>query len=289
MANSFAVATGSGAAVTVTTSSSVTLAAGDVLVVGVLTPSNSTTVSGVVFNSGAQSLSSVDNQTINATTACNLHVWALVSGSAGTGTVTGTLSLAVNCAIIACVITGAASGVGYRDTAQKTSGSSTTPSLTITSEAGDDALAFVGFRNTNSSWTADSSPVSELGTITSGTGTSHVRISLLRETGSASTSPSGVAGSSKDWVAVGFNINAATAGASPNRVRQAQAMLRAAANAHRQARAALLRTIANSAPLPRAFSNTLYGTATPGTGLSGVGHDRNGAASRLRRIKRRRN
>ena len=209
MANSFTVATGSASASTVTTSSSLTLASGDVLVVGVITPTNTTTVSGVVFNSGAQSLTSVDNQTISATTSCNLHVWALVSGSTGTGTVTGTLSLAGNCAIIACVISGAASGAGYRDTAQKTSGSSNAPSLTITSEAGDDALAFIGFRNTNSSWTPDSSPVSELGTITSGTGTSHVRISLLRETGSASTSPSGVAGSSKDWVAVGFNVNAA--------------------------------------------------------------------------------
>ena len=129
----------------------------------------------------SQALASVDNQTISATTSSNLHVWELVGGSAGTGTVTATVSVSGNIAIIACVVSGAASGAGYRDTAQKTSGSSTTPSLSITSEAGDDALAFVGFRNTNSSWTADSSPVSELATITSGAGTSHVRIALLRE------------------------------------------------------------------------------------------------------------
>ena len=208
MANSFSTATGSAGATTVTTSSSMTLASGEKLVVGVITPANTTTISGVVFNSGAQSLTSVTNQTISAGTSCNLHVWELVGGSAGTGTVTATASISAFLGIIACVVSGSASGAGYRDTAQKTSGSSTTPSLSITSESGDDALAFVGWRNTNGTWTPDSSPVSELATITSGTGTSHVRISLLRETGAASTSPSGVISASRDWVAVGFNINA---------------------------------------------------------------------------------
>ena len=76
---------------------------------------------------------------------------------------------------------------------------------------------------------------------------------------------------------------------SIDRARQARAALRMAANARRIARAFLLRAIQNNAPLARSFVNAQYGTTPPGTGLSGVGHDGGHAASRLRRIKRRRN
>lgn len=76
---------------------------------------------------------------------------------------------------------------------------------------------------------------------------------------------------------------------SIDRARQARAALRMAANARRIASAQLLRLIQGNAPLARSFVNAQYGTATPGTGLSGVGHDGGHAASRLRRIKRRRN
>lgn len=76
---------------------------------------------------------------------------------------------------------------------------------------------------------------------------------------------------------------------SIDRVRQARAALRMAANARRIASAQLLRLIQGNAPLARSVANASYGTTTPGTGLSGVGHDGGHAASRLRRIKRRRN
>ena len=272
---------------TLTSAGSLTVVAGDTISVGVVTDSSTRSVTSVVFNSGAQSLSLVDTQTASTTT--RLEVWEITAPSAGTGTITVNLNGTSIFAFAATLHNGAASGAGYRDAAAKTSATaSTTQSLTITSATNDLAFAYLGYKNTNGTWTADSSPVASLGSQTTGSGTSHSRIAVLTETGAASTSPSSTTSASKDWCMIGFNLNLAGAGADPDRVRQMRASQRRQATAQRQRNMVLSTALAQNTPIARAVSNAAFGTATPGTGLSGVGIDGRNAASRIRRVKRRR-
>ena len=219
MAISLTTVTGTANSTSVTTSASITVASGDSLVVGIITGLNTVTVSSVTFNTGSpQSLSAVTNVAVSS--SLRMEVWELAAPTAGTATVSATISTTVVVDIIAVCVSGAASGASYRDAAQTNSATaSTTASINITSEVGDLALAFIGNRNTNSTWTADASPVSQLAVITSGTGTTHVRLAALSETGAASTSPSGTYGATRDWGAIGFNLNAASSGGTGSLVR----------------------------------------------------------------------
>lgn len=197
-------------ATTSTSASSITVASGQSLMLGVVTDGTSKTVTSATFNSGAQAFSLVDAQ--NVSTTCRCEVWEIVAPTAGSGTITVNLSATALHAFIAAVVDGAEAGAGYRDAATKTSATaSSTPSLTVTSATNDLAIAFIGNINTNSTATADASPVSQVAVITSGTGASNVRMWLLQETGAASTSPSGVYGGTRDWAAVGFNLNVLSA------------------------------------------------------------------------------
>lgn len=191
---------------TSTTASSITVASGQSLVLGVVTDAIARTVSSAVFNSGAQSFSLVDTQN-QGSPGCRCEVWEIASPTAGTGTVTVNVNTSGLFAFIVAVVDGADAGASYRRDAVTTSGNSTTPSLTITSATNDLAIAFIGNINTTSTATADASPVSQVAVVTSGTGISNVRMWLLQETGAASTSPSGVYGATRDWAAVGFNLN----------------------------------------------------------------------------------
>jgi hypothetical protein len=181
---------------------SITVASGQKLVVGVCTAANTATVTSVTFNSGAQALSYVTRQTLSTT--CNVEYWEITAPSAGTGTVTVNISAAVQFCAIAAIVDSADSGAGYRDAATTSSGTSTTPSLTITSATNDLAVAFIGNRNTNSTWTPSDSEVT---VVTTGTGTSHQRLSMLYGAGAASVTLDGVYGGSRDWCCVGTNIN----------------------------------------------------------------------------------
>lgn len=202
--------TGSANSTSVTTSSSITIASGDSLSVGVITAANGTTVSSVTFNTGSPQSATLVSA-VPVSTTMRLEVWEITAPSAGTATVTAAVSLTGQCCIIAARVQGAASGASYRDAVQTNSGTaSSAPNVTIASAVNDLALAFIGNKNTNSTWTPDGSPVTQVVTpITSGTGTSHVRLALLAETGAASTSPSGAYGASRDWAAIGFNLNIA--------------------------------------------------------------------------------
>jgi hypothetical protein len=199
---------------TLTSGGSLTVASGESVIVGVVLNNTTQTVSSVTFNSGAQAATYRDRQDQSTTT--RVEWWEIQSPSAGTGTVTVVVSGASTICFIAAAINGAAAGAGFRDAITKAAGNSATPSATITSEVNDLVYAFVGNRNTNSTWVPDGAPVAEVAVVTSATGTSAMRISLLTETGAASTSPSGVYGGARDWAVVGANVNiAASASNTP--------------------------------------------------------------------------
>lgn len=220
-------ATGSGVTVTTaTTGTSITVAAGDKITVWVGTDASARTVTSVVFNSGAQNLTFVGAQNQSSTARC--EQWEITAPSAGTGTVTVNVNTAGIYAFAAVVTSGAATGAGYRDVIVKIAANSNTPSLTITSEVNDLAIAGLAIKNTSSAFTADGSPVSTVANVASGTGTSHVRLVVLAETGAASTSPSGTIAAARDWAMVGTNINiapAASGGIVLDRRRRAEAAI----------------------------------------------------------------
>lgn len=208
-----ATAQGTSSAATYSTGS-ITVNAGETLTVAIANASN-INVSSVVFNSGSQSLSLVSRKA--QSTTVQAEVWEITSPSAGSGTVTITNASVVLSAAIAFTSASADSGASWRDAAATaTSGNGAAQSITVTSATNDEAIGVVAIKNTNSTWTADASPVGELiaGGVASGTGTSHVRVSVLTETGAASTSPSGSTGAARDWAMVGFNINIAPSAGS---------------------------------------------------------------------------
>lgn len=210
MAITLATATGvASSAGTTLTTGSITVASGNSLILGVEFSDSAAASVTATFNSGAQSFSAVDNQTSGNS---RLYVLEIASPSAGSGTVTVNWTTSCFAACVVVVVSGAASGASYRDTSAKASGNSTAPTVTITSETNDLALAFMGNKNTTPTFTADASPVSEVTRATSSSGASHVRCVLLTETGAASTSPSGTIGSSALWSMIGANVNLAAAG-----------------------------------------------------------------------------
>lgn len=254
-----------------TSSATITIAAGEKLNVLVGTDATGRTVTSVVFDSGAQALAlKTAKNSLNS--ACRAELWELVAPSTGTGTITVTVSSSGLFAFIAWAVPNTAAGAGYTDATVTAAQTSTTPSISVTSAVGDLAIGCFVNKNTNSTATADASPVSEIAVVTSGSaaGTSHVRVWLLQETGAASTSPSGTYGGSRDWAAIGVNYNASTTSSrSLRHIRQQ--MQRGARNKARKVSRAwvvtLERGLARNATPAAGSGNGPYVTP-PGTGLN---------------------
>jgi len=192
---------------------SVTVASGETLIVCVgVASSSADDVTGVVFNTGTpQNLAQVSQiQFSSGSNGGRIEVWELTSPTAGSATVTiNTTGTPQIKGAVAIPVQGAVAGASWRDANVDASGLSTTPSVTVTSAVNDLSVAFLVYRNTTISFTADASPVSEINRWHSGnaSSSSHCRIVLLTETGAASTSPSGTLGSSGGWGMIGFNVN----------------------------------------------------------------------------------
>lgn len=219
------------------------------------------------------------------------HIRYLDAPTAGTGTIT------INHSLIASdrhwylyEVSGhdTSSGTAWRDTfAGSTTNAGTTHTAAVTSAVGDYPFFAIGlFQSASSPALSLNGSSTQVDTIANSTFRSYI----LTGTGAASVTLGGTTGSNTQSAFRYFNINAAAGGGggAPDRVRQGQTALRAAA-ARRGARAMQLAALVGVAVqgLARVVGGGAAGISG-GTGLTSSPAAQHQFASRLRRIRRRR-